>query len=78
MTKCRISIYQIANLNDIIFTFGFVRGSEGVVRAVFDMDYIASDELGNLVGLRIVFEVHFTYAVPDRRLVQHITIRLNM
>ena len=27
------------------------------------MDYVASDELGNLVRLGIVLEVHFTYAV---------------
>ena len=35
------------------------------------MDYVASEELGNLVRLGIVREVHFTYAA---QLVQHITI----
>ena len=66
MADCRISsIYQIGELNDFILTFGFVRRSKGVVRAVFDMDYIASDELGNLVRLGIVPEVHFTYAVQS-------------
>ena len=29
------------------------------------MDYVASDELGNLVRLGIVLEVHFTYAVQS-------------
>ena len=47
-----------------------VWSSEGVVRAVVDMEYVASDELGNLVRLGIVLEVHFTYAV---RLVQHVS-----
>ena len=60
--KCRISIYQIGNLNDFFFTFGFVRSSERVVRAVIDMEYVASDNLGNLVRIRIVRVVHFTYA----------------
>ena len=73
-----MSNQYLSNRYDIIFTFSSARGSEGVVRAVVDMDYVASDELGNLVGLRIVFKVHVTYAVPDRRLVQHMTIRLNM
>ena len=58
-----------------IFTFGFARSSERVVRAVIDMEYIASDKLGDLVRLRVVREVHFTYAV---RLVQHVSILLNM
>jgi hypothetical protein len=40
-----------------------------------DMDYVASDELGNLIRLGIVPEVHFTYAVQS---VQHITILVNM
>ena len=35
------------------------------------MDYVASDELADLVRLGIVPEVHFTYAA---QLVQHITI----
>ena len=53
-----------------------VWSSEGVVRAVVDMEYVASDELGNLVRLGIVLEVYFTYAV---RLVQHIiTILLSI
>jgi len=39
--------------------FGFVRSSEGEVSVVVDMDYVASDELGNFVRLGIVLEVHF-------------------
>ena len=58
-----------------MFTFGTGWSSEGVVRAVVDMEHIASDELGNLVRLGIVLEVHFAYEV---QLVQHITILLNM
>ena len=46
-----------------LFTFGFVGSGEGVIRVVFDMEYIASEELDNLVRLRIVLEVHFTYVV---------------
>jgi hypothetical protein len=46
-----------------------------VVRAVVDIDYVASDELGNLVRRGFVLEVQFTYVV---RSVQHITILLNM
>ena len=42
------------------FTFGFVRRNEGVVRAVVNMDYVASDELGNHVRLGFVLDVHFT------------------
>ena len=45
------------------------------MRAVIDMEYIARDKLGNLVGLGIVLEVHFTYTV---RLIQHVSILLNM
>ena len=41
------------------------------MRFVVDMEYVASEELDNLVRLGIVLEVHFTYAV---RLFQHITI----
>jgi hypothetical protein len=37
---------------------------------VVDTDYVASDELGNLVRLRFDLEVRFTYVV---RLVRHIT-----
>jgi hypothetical protein len=37
------------------------------------MEYIASDELGNLVRLGIVREVHFTYAV---RSVQNILLNM--
>ena len=75
LKKCRIrvSIYQIGNLNDFIYTFRFVRRNEGVVRAVVDMDYVTGDKLGNLVRLGFVLEVQFTYVV---RSVQHITILL--
>ena len=38
------------------------------------MDYVASEELGNLVRLGIVRDVHFTYAV---QLLQHITIMIH-
>ena len=41
-----------------------------------DMEYIASDELGNLVRLGIVREVNFTYAGPVSSN-QHITVLLN-
>ena len=61
-------ICQLDNLYGFIFTFGFVRSSERVVRAVIDMDYVASDKLGNLIRLGIVLYVQFTYA---DRLVQH-------
>jgi hypothetical protein len=75
-TKCRIStIYQIRNLNDFIFTFGIARRREDEVRVEVGMDYIASDELGNLVRLGFVLDVQFPYVV---RSVQHITILLNM
>ena len=57
----------------LFFTFGTGWTSEGVVRAMVDMEYIASDELGNIVRLGIVLEVHFTYEV---RSVQHTTILL--
>ena len=43
------------------------------MRVVVDMKYVASEELGNLVRLGIVREVHFTYAV-QLLVVQHITI----
>ena len=72
MAKCRISIYQIG---DFIFTFGFIRRAEDEVRGVVDMDYVASDKLGNLVRHGIVLDVHFTYVVWS---VQYITILLNM
>ena len=39
------------------------------------MDYVASDNLGNLIGLGIVLYVRFTYAV---RLIEHVIIHLNM
>ena len=32
--------------------------------ALVDMEYVASDELGDLVGLGIVREVNFTYVGP--------------
>ena len=41
------------------------------------MDYVAGEELGNLVRLGIVFEVHFAYAVRVRS-VQHTYHLLNM
>jgi hypothetical protein len=63
MAKCRISIYQIGNLNNLIFTFGFVRRKEGVARVLVDVDYVASYKLGNLVRLGFVLDVHFTYVV---------------
>ena len=50
-------------LRQFNLTFGFVRRSEGVVRLVVNMEYVASEELGNLVRLGIVLEVHFTYAI---------------
>ena len=65
MAKCRISQYLSNRLGQIVFTFGFVRSSEGVVRVVVNMDYVASNELGNLVRLGIVLEAHFTYAVQS-------------
>ena len=46
-----------------MFTFGFVRGKESVARVLIDMDYVASEKLGNLVGLGFVPNVHFTYVV---------------
>ena len=71
VAKCRISQYLSNRLGRFNFTFGFVRGSEGVVRVVVNMDNVASNELSNLIRLRIVLEVHFTCAV---RLVHDITI----
>ena len=59
-----------ANLNDFIFTFGFVRRTENVLRAVLNMDNVASEELGNLARFGFVREMNFTYVV---RSVQHIT-----
>ena len=59
----------------LFFTFGFVRRTVYEVRAVVDMKYVASDELGNFVRLRFVLDVQVTYVV---RSVQHITILLNM
>ena len=70
-----VSIYQIHSLYGFDFTFGFGRSRERVVRAVIDMKYVASNKLGNLVRLRIVREVQFTYAV---RFIKHITIFINM
>ena len=54
---------QYLSNRQFIFTFGFARSSEGVERAFVDMEYVASDELGNLVRLGIFREMHFTYAV---------------
>ena len=45
------------------FTFGFVRGGKGDARVVVNMDYVASDELGNLVRHGFVIDVQFTYVV---------------
>ena len=73
--QTQISVYQICNFNSFIFTFGFVRSSECDVRALIEMDYVASDNLGNLVGFRIVLYVQFAYAV---RLIQHVSILLNL
>jgi hypothetical protein len=64
---------KYALLNDFVFTFGIVRRREGVARAVVDMDYVASNELGNLVRLGFVLDVYFTYVI---RSVQHITIHV--
>ena len=47
------------------------------MRAVIDMDYVASDKLGNLVGLGILLYVHFTYEVR-LTIIEHVTILLNM
>jgi hypothetical protein len=52
-----------------------VRRREGVASVVADMDYVANDELGNLVRLGFVIDVQFPYVV---RSVQHITILLIM
>ena len=57
-----VACQYLSNIQ-FIFTFGFARSSERVVRALIDMEYVASDQLGNLVRLRIVREVDFTYAV---------------
>ena len=67
---------QYLSNRQFIFTFGFARSSEGVERAFVDMEYVASDELGNLVRLGIFREMHFTYAVQLVRKI--ITIPLNM
>jgi len=40
--------------------FGVARGSPGVGRALFNVDYIASDELGDLARLGIVLQMDFT------------------
>ena len=63
MAKCQISIYQIGNLNEFILTFGIVRRSESEVRVLVDMDYVASEEFGNLVRLGFILDVNFTYVV---------------
>ena len=55
------------------FTFGFVRGKEGVARVLVKMNYVASEKLDNLVGLGFVPDVQFTYVV---RLVQRISTKL--
>ena len=47
-------------------TFGFVRSSEVDLRAVVDMEYVTSDELGDFVRLRFVLGVYFTYVVQVR------------
>ena len=75
LAKCRISIYQIGNLKDFIYTFGFIRSGEGDLRAVVEMDYIASEELDHLIRRGFVLDVHFTYVV---RSVQHSTILPNL
>jgi len=40
--------------------FSIVRRTEGEARALVDMDYVASDELGNLARLGFVNEVNVT------------------
>ena len=59
-----------------MFTFGFVRGKEGVARVVFDMDYVASKKLGNLVRLGFVPDMYFTYIVRSAQVIR--TKLLNM
>ena len=56
-----------------MFTFGFVRGKEDVARVIVKMNYVASEKLGNLVGLGFVPDVKFTYVV---RSVQRISTKL--
>lgn len=51
--------YLPGRANDLL-TFGVARGSEGEKRAFFNVDYIASDELGDLARLGIVFEMDIT------------------
>ena len=75
--QSQISIYQMSNLTGFIFTFGFVWSSDCETRALIEMDYVTSDNLGNLVGLEIVLEVHFTYAIR-LLIIEHVTILLNM
>ena len=48
----------------ILFTFGFGRRREDAVGVLVDMDYVASDELGNLVRLGFVLYVQFAYECP--------------
>ena len=50
----------------IFFTFGFVRSSHNDLRAVIDMDYVTSDELGDFAGLGFVLDVQFTYVIQVR------------
>ena len=63
ITVAKVSNESLASYIQFIFMFGLIRSSEGVVRAFVNMDYVASDELGNLVRLGIVLEMYFTYAV---------------
>jgi hypothetical protein len=60
LAKCRIS--PTKQTNDLL-TFGIGRGSEGVKRAYFNVDYIASHELGDLARLGWVLDVEFTYVL---------------
>ena len=56
------------------FTFGVSWSREDVVRAVVDMEYVTSNELGRFT-VGFVLDVKFTYVVGS---VQHIAILLNM
>ena len=66
----------MGKLNNFMFTFDFVRGKEGVARVVFDMDYVASKKLGNLVRLGFVPDMYFTYIVRSAQVIR--TKLLNM
>ena len=53
---------QTNQLYFFLLTFSFAAwGSRDVGRAFFEMNYIASFELGNLAGFVIIYHVDFTY-----------------